>query len=131
MVSNMPRVAFDQMRYAFKHKLSINSLYSITRQVAILSGIEPLYFDCCPNSCLAYIHSLTNAPCALRLVLEREERNLAGSSATFLSFLGCKTSLQMKKLLRSFCIGIIIKQFQVSFPMFLTANTTKSSNSHC
>jgi hypothetical protein len=54
MVSNMPRVAFDQMRYAFKHKLSINSLYSITRRVAILSGIEPLYFDCCPNSCIAY-----------------------------------------------------------------------------
>jgi len=50
----MPRVAFDQMRYTFKHKLSINSHYSITRRVAILSGIVPLYFDCCPNSCIAY-----------------------------------------------------------------------------
>ena len=54
MVSNMPRVAFDQMRYAFKHKLEINSLYSITRQLAVLSGIEPLYFDCCSNLCIAY-----------------------------------------------------------------------------
>jgi hypothetical protein len=54
MVSNMPRVAFDQMRYAFKHKLSINSYYSITRRLAVLSGIQPLYFDCCPKSCIAY-----------------------------------------------------------------------------
>ena len=54
MVSNMPHVAFDQMRYAFKHKLEINSLYSITRRLAVLSGIEPLYFDCCSNSCIAY-----------------------------------------------------------------------------
>ena len=59
MVSNMPRVAFDQMHYAFKHKLSINFLYSITRRVAILSGVEPLYFDCCPNSCLAYTGKYT------------------------------------------------------------------------
>jgi hypothetical protein len=27
MVSNMPRAAFNQMRYAFKHKLDIHSLY--------------------------------------------------------------------------------------------------------
>ena len=50
----MPRVAFDQMRYAFKYKLEINSLYSIIRRLAVLSGLEPLYFDCCPNACIAY-----------------------------------------------------------------------------
>ena len=50
----MPRVAFNQMRYAFKHKLEINSYYSIIRRLAVLSGLEALYFDCCPNSCLAY-----------------------------------------------------------------------------
>jgi len=44
MILNMPRVAFDQMRYAFKHKLNINSHYAITRRLAILSGIKPLYF---------------------------------------------------------------------------------------
>ena len=50
----MPRVAFDQMRYAFKHKLDINSHYAITRRLAVLSGIEPSYYDCCPKSCIAY-----------------------------------------------------------------------------
>ena len=30
MVSNMPRTAFNQMRYAFQHKLDIHSLFVIT-----------------------------------------------------------------------------------------------------
>ena len=42
------------MCYAFKHKLKINSLYSIICCLAVLSGLEPLYFDCCPNVCIAY-----------------------------------------------------------------------------
>ena len=54
MVSNMPCVAFNQMHYAFKHKLKINSLYSIICHLAVLSGLEPLYFDCCLNACIAY-----------------------------------------------------------------------------
>ena len=54
MVSNMPRKAFDQMRFAFKHKLNIHSLYVITHRIAILSGIEPQWYDCCVNSCIAY-----------------------------------------------------------------------------
>jgi hypothetical protein len=54
MVSNMPRIAFEQMRFAFKHKLKIHSLYVITHRMAILSGIEPQWFDCCVKSCIAY-----------------------------------------------------------------------------
>ena len=54
MISNMPCVTFDQMHYAFKHKLKINSLYSIICHLAVLSGLEPLYFDCCLNACIAY-----------------------------------------------------------------------------
>jgi len=57
MVSNMPRVAFEQMRFAFKHKLNIHSLYVITHRMTILSGIEPQWFDCCINSCIAYTGS--------------------------------------------------------------------------
>jgi len=54
LVSNMPRRAFDQMRYAFQHKMQISSLYVITHKMAIISGITPVWYDCCPNSCVAY-----------------------------------------------------------------------------
>ena len=77
---------------------------------------------------LANLHSLIAVPCALRLVLEREQRNLAGSSATFLSFLGYKTSSQTRKLSRSFYTGIITIWYLALFPTFLTVNTTKTSD---
>lgn len=54
MLSNMPRVAWDQMRHAFAHKLQICSLYVAIHRMAILSGVEPLWIDCCVNSCIAY-----------------------------------------------------------------------------
>ena len=54
MVSNMPQAAFNQMRFAFRHKLSISSLYAITHKIAILSGITPKWIDCCINSCVAF-----------------------------------------------------------------------------
>lgn len=54
MVSNMPRTAFDQMRFAFQHKLDISSYWVILHRLAILSEIEPVWYDCCVNSCLAY-----------------------------------------------------------------------------
>lgn len=54
VVSNMPYRAFDQMRYAFQKKLQISSLYVITQKLAIISGISPVYYDCCPKSCVAY-----------------------------------------------------------------------------
>ncbi|KAJ7019369.1 hypothetical protein C8F04DRAFT_1147812, partial [Mycena alexandri] len=54
MLSNMPRVAFAQMRHAFRHKLEISSHWVMIHRIAILSGIEPMWFHCCPDSCMAY-----------------------------------------------------------------------------
>ena len=65
MVSNMPQTASNQMRYPFQHKLDIHSLYAITHRLAILSGVEPKWFDCCVNSCIAYTgqhHDLDKCP---------------------------------------------------------------------
>ncbi|KAF7334036.1 hypothetical protein MVEN_02309100 [Mycena venus] len=54
MISNMPRVAFSQMRHAFRRKLAISSHWVMIHRIAILSGIEPQWFHCCPGSCMAY-----------------------------------------------------------------------------
>src|ERR1700761_3956814 len=54
VTSNMSRTAFEQMRYAFRHKLEISSQWVIIHRMAALSGVVPLWIDCCPNSCIAY-----------------------------------------------------------------------------
>ena len=54
MVSNMPNTAFNQMRYAFQHKMEIVSLYRITHKLAAISGVMPKYFDCCVKSCVMF-----------------------------------------------------------------------------
>ncbi|KAJ7182319.1 hypothetical protein C8R43DRAFT_1115958 [Mycena crocata] len=54
MICTMPHLAFTQMRYAFRHKLEISSHWVMIHRVAILSGIEPQWFHCCVNSCMAY-----------------------------------------------------------------------------
>jgi hypothetical protein len=54
IVSNMSRVAFQQMRDAFRNELEISSLYIIVHKLSILSGILPKWFDCCINTCIAY-----------------------------------------------------------------------------
>jgi len=43
------------MRYAFRHWIQISSLYVISHKLAILSGITLQWYDCCLNSCIAYI----------------------------------------------------------------------------
>ena len=43
------------MRHAFRHRMKISSLYIISHRLAILSGIVPQWYDCCVNSCVAYI----------------------------------------------------------------------------
>ena len=58
MVSSMPRTAFNQMRYAFRHKLEISSHYVISHRLAVLSGVIPTWIDCCPKSCVAYTGNL-------------------------------------------------------------------------
>lgn len=50
----MPHLAFAQMRYAFRNKLEISSHWVMIHRVAILSGIEPHWYHCCVNSCMAY-----------------------------------------------------------------------------
>lgn len=60
MISNMSRRAFNQMRYAFRHKIDIGSFYIINRRLAILSGVDPVLYDCCINSCMAYTRDYLN-----------------------------------------------------------------------
>ncbi|KAJ7777638.1 hypothetical protein DFH07DRAFT_876868, partial [Mycena maculata] len=55
LMANMPRTAFDQMRYSFNHKLDISSDWVITHRLAILTRVEPEWYHCCVNTCLAYI----------------------------------------------------------------------------
>ncbi|EIM82940.1 uncharacterized protein STEHIDRAFT_44898, partial [Stereum hirsutum FP-91666 SS1] len=51
----MPRRLFQQMRNIFHHKMDINSEYVILHRIAILSQIEPKWYDCCSNSCLCFV----------------------------------------------------------------------------
>jgi hypothetical protein len=51
LISNMSREVFEQIRYAFNHKLDISSHYVVIHRVAILSRVEPVWIDCCVNSC--------------------------------------------------------------------------------
>ncbi|KAJ7301378.1 hypothetical protein DFH08DRAFT_724320, partial [Mycena albidolilacea] len=65
LMSKMPRTAYNQMVYAFSHKLSLSSEWVMFHRMAILSGIEPLWFDCCVDSCIAYTDAyseLTECP---------------------------------------------------------------------
>ena len=45
---------YSQMRFAFWHKMNLNSQYIIFQQMAKLSGVQTLSVDCCKNSCIAY-----------------------------------------------------------------------------
>jgi hypothetical protein len=60
LMSNMPRSAFNQMRYTFSHKLDLDSLYMTDRRLALLSGVTPVLIDCCVNSCIAYTRKYAN-----------------------------------------------------------------------
>ncbi|KAJ7843920.1 hypothetical protein B0H14DRAFT_2778046, partial [Mycena olivaceomarginata] len=65
LMSKMPRTAYNQMVYAFSHKLSLSSEWVMFHHMAILSGVEPLWFDCCVDSCIAYTDAyseLTECP---------------------------------------------------------------------
>ncbi|KAH7917964.1 hypothetical protein BV22DRAFT_1187293 [Leucogyrophana mollusca] len=54
MMSNISRLAFNQMRFTFRGKLSLDSEYVILHRMAVLSGVKPVWYDCCVNSCIAY-----------------------------------------------------------------------------
>ena len=54
LTSTMSRSAFEQMRRAFAHKMSLDSEWVILQRIANLARIEPVEYDCCINSCVAY-----------------------------------------------------------------------------
>ena len=60
VMSNMSRHAFNQIRFTFRHKLDLDSLYVSNRRLAVLSGVTPLLIDCCVNSCIAYTRQYQN-----------------------------------------------------------------------
>ena len=45
---------YSQMRFAFQHKMNIDSQYIIFQRIAKLSGVKSQFIDCCKNSCIAY-----------------------------------------------------------------------------
>ncbi|KAF9237741.1 hypothetical protein BU15DRAFT_48324, partial [Melanogaster broomeanus] len=54
IMSNMPRRVFNRMRYAFQHKMDIDSKWVILHRLAVLAGVDPEIYHCCVNSCIAY-----------------------------------------------------------------------------
>jgi len=54
MFGNITRRSFNQMRYAFRHKLVIDSEWAMIRRISQLAGINPIKIDCCIKSCIAY-----------------------------------------------------------------------------
>jgi hypothetical protein len=54
MISGMSDHTFNMLRFAFSEDMEILSLYRSLHRVAMLSGVEPIWFDCCPGSCIAY-----------------------------------------------------------------------------
>jgi hypothetical protein len=60
MMSGMERQTFNQMRHLFRHKLEISSDWVILRRMGILSEIEPIWYDCCINSCIAFTGKYAN-----------------------------------------------------------------------
>ena len=56
----MSRVLFDRMQNTFSHKMELDSEWVVTRQIAILTRIEPIVYHCCINSCLAFTGHFTH-----------------------------------------------------------------------
>ncbi|KAJ7091092.1 hypothetical protein C8R44DRAFT_584411, partial [Mycena epipterygia] len=46
--------AFDKLSLAFPQLADISSLYSLQKRIAFLSGVKPVKYDCCINSCMCY-----------------------------------------------------------------------------
>ncbi|KAJ7166233.1 hypothetical protein C8R46DRAFT_1219984 [Mycena filopes] len=55
LMSQMPRTAYNQMVYSFRHKLELSSEWVTLHRVAILARVEPIWSHCCVNSCVAYL----------------------------------------------------------------------------
>lgn len=55
----MPRTAYNQMVYSFQHKMELDSLWVMLHRIAILAKIEPVWYHCCLNSCIAHTGELS------------------------------------------------------------------------
>ncbi|KAJ7247743.1 hypothetical protein C8J57DRAFT_1240684 [Mycena rebaudengoi] len=54
LISKIPRRAYEHMRYTFRHKLEVSSHWQMLHRITVLSGVEPVWYNCCINSCMAY-----------------------------------------------------------------------------
>jgi hypothetical protein len=54
LVGNISCCVFNCMCQSFWHKMTIDSEWVILHHLATLSGIQPINYDCCVNSCIAY-----------------------------------------------------------------------------
>ncbi|TEB23159.1 hypothetical protein FA13DRAFT_1585728, partial [Coprinellus micaceus] len=52
--TGISRKSFKQMRHSLRDTMPVDSKDIILRRVAVLSGVKPVYIDCCIRSCIAY-----------------------------------------------------------------------------
>ena len=129
MLSNMPRVAIQQMCYAFRKKLNISSSHWVMiHRIAILSSVEPTWFHCCPNSCMAYTGEYSDLQCCQ--FCKEPRLNSAKKPRRLFCYLPLIPRLQgffmnPKKLNNCF-IARITTLSLVQFLMSLMASTTGS-----
>ncbi|KAJ7168387.1 hypothetical protein C8R43DRAFT_817578, partial [Mycena crocata] len=46
--------AFDKLSLSFPQLAGLSSLYNLQKRMAFLSGVKPVKYDCCTNSCMCY-----------------------------------------------------------------------------
>ncbi|KAI0368212.1 hypothetical protein BV20DRAFT_948689, partial [Pilatotrama ljubarskyi] len=54
-IANIPRTAYRQFREAFGDRLRLDSEWGLLHRIASLSGVRPRWYDCCINSCVAFL----------------------------------------------------------------------------
>ncbi|RPD69641.1 hypothetical protein L226DRAFT_471449, partial [Lentinus tigrinus ALCF2SS1-7] len=60
-IANVPRATYNEFRRAFRRKLALNSDWVILHQVAALSGLKAMSYECCINSCICYLDLYADA----------------------------------------------------------------------
>ncbi|KAI0646643.1 hypothetical protein C8Q79DRAFT_1111141 [Trametes meyenii] len=60
-IANIPRTAYHQFREAFSSRIKLDSEWKLLHRIASLSGVRPIWYECCINSCLAYLGEYANA----------------------------------------------------------------------
>ncbi|KAI1787591.1 hypothetical protein LXA43DRAFT_895972, partial [Ganoderma leucocontextum] len=60
-LGNVPRKIYDDFRRSFRHRLHLGSDWVILHRVASLSGVRPVWYECCINSCICYLGAYAQA----------------------------------------------------------------------